>query len=1242
MSDRSHAARAAGPRLVLLAALAAASAFPAHAQYFNCGATCHVISGNVSDASTGPFLAGHVYLANGALNVLAGTTLTIQPGAIVKFDGIHAFNVYGTLLANGTAGSPIVVTSLHDDTGGDHNGNGAATGVAPGQWHRMWFGGSSSGSSVNFVTVRGAGWNNAAAIRCESVSPTFTGCAVTTSQGPCVDFGNSASPAFVNCAFVGGTKAAVGVPLSALPGFSGCTATGQTQRDAPEISNGTVSGATAISVDDTFNGSGAVAVPLTVTVTAGGALTLGAGVTLKFDGVHTFNCYGALVANGTTGAPVVLTSMTDDAFGGDTNRDAAASGLSAGQWIQLYLGPDSDASQLHSLRVRGAGWNSNAAVDLDASDATLNDVRVATTGGPCLDLSNNSYPTATNCAFDGGTKAVVGARLRAFAGFTGCTAAGNSQLNAPEVTSGTVDPSETATIAAANTPNANGVVAVSTTLTVAAGGALALGAGVKFKFTGVHTFNVYGTLTTTGASGDPVVFTSIHDDAYGGDSNLNGAASGAAVGHWIQTWFGSTSSASSLQHLLVRCAGWNGNPAFELNQSNLTGVGLRTQLAGGPCLSLSNNSTPTLSGCAFDGGTTAAVSVPPAAVAGFSGCTASGNTQYDAPTLGATTIAAGAAPVFSQGNSFNNDGVFVVPSTLSVAAGAALTLNAGVKLKFTSVHAFNCYGTLTTNGTAAAPAVLTSIHDDAFGGDTNKNGGASAAAAGHWIQAWFGPASDASVLTGLRVRCAGWNGNSSIELSQSSLTMTDARTALCGGPALDLSNDSTPTASFCAFDGGSYAANRVPFAAFAGFKQCTAAGNYLANAPRVTSGTVATGQTALVRAINTFNGNGVVHMATTLTVNGTLDVGPGVAFKFEGVHACNVYGTALFRGSGIDPITFTSIHDDAVGGDTNVNGAASVASNGQWTQLWISAAATGVLDRVRVRFAGWNGSPAVECNAPGVALNAVRVDRSGGPGFRVVDCAGPNLDHCVAWNCFGEGLRVLPAKTVRHATVSGCGGAGVVTQSALATALNCVSWGNGGAGFSGFAAGAVSYSCAAGLASGVFNVTTDPLFVDAVNGDLNLQAASPCVDVAEPGTSFGMVLDHVEGSRLSDGRLIGLPLPDMGAYELAAYRLSATGRPWSFDTLTLQVDGSEPGVAALAFGLGGLPEAIYPWGFLSAGAIPSLTVLAIVPTGVPFVFPMPDVSAYAGGAFVIQALGVPLSNPALGAFTNLYRGVLDG
>ena len=160
-------------------------------------------------------------------------------------------------------------------------------------------------------------------------------------------------------------------------------------------------------------------------------------------------------------------------------------------------------------------------------------------------------------------------------------------------------------------------------------------------------------------------------------------------------------------------------------------------------------------------------------------------------------------------------------------------------------------------------------------------------------------------------------------------------------------------------------------------------------------------------------------------------------------------------------------------------------------------------------------------------------------------------------------------------------------------------------------------------------------------------AAQACLPILHLGLQLDRLIDAAHGEdhevqRLGPFQREGARRQDLPGHGFGFRPYKATGKPWSFQAFTLQVDGSEPGIAALAFGLGGPPEAMYPYGFLNAGPVSSLTVLAILPTGTPFVFQMPDVSAYAGGSFLIQALGVPLSNGALGAFTNLYRGTLDG
>ena len=54
----------------------------------------------------------------GHCNVPVGATLTVQSGAILKFTGGYWLEVYGQLLAQGTAASNVIFTSYSDDSAG--------------------------------------------------------------------------------------------------------------------------------------------------------------------------------------------------------------------------------------------------------------------------------------------------------------------------------------------------------------------------------------------------------------------------------------------------------------------------------------------------------------------------------------------------------------------------------------------------------------------------------------------------------------------------------------------------------------------------------------------------------------------------------------------------------------------------------------------------------------------------------------------------------------------------------------------------------------------------------------------------------------------------------------------------------------------------------------------------------------------------------------------------------------------
>ena len=113
-----------------------------------------VASGTVDRDMT---FAGLVLVSN-SLAVVSGATLTIEPGAILKFAGGAGLNVYGRLVTQGTASNPVIFTSLKDDSaGGDTNGDGNVSSPAAGDWRGISFFNPTLASTLDGVTVRYTG-----------------------------------------------------------------------------------------------------------------------------------------------------------------------------------------------------------------------------------------------------------------------------------------------------------------------------------------------------------------------------------------------------------------------------------------------------------------------------------------------------------------------------------------------------------------------------------------------------------------------------------------------------------------------------------------------------------------------------------------------------------------------------------------------------------------------------------------------------------------------------------------------------------------------------------------------------------------------------------------------------------------------------------------------------------------------------------------------------------------------------
>lgn len=95
---------------------------------------------SLTDGQSMTLESGNIYLVEKNLTFASGSTLTIEPGVIVKFSPGTSLTIAqgATLLAKGTRAAPIVLTSIKDDAhGGDTNGDGVASTPQAGDWHQV-------------------------------------------------------------------------------------------------------------------------------------------------------------------------------------------------------------------------------------------------------------------------------------------------------------------------------------------------------------------------------------------------------------------------------------------------------------------------------------------------------------------------------------------------------------------------------------------------------------------------------------------------------------------------------------------------------------------------------------------------------------------------------------------------------------------------------------------------------------------------------------------------------------------------------------------------------------------------------------------------------------------------------------------------------------------------------------------------------------------------------------------------
>ncbi len=248
-------------------------------------------------------------------------------GATVHFAANQGMSISGNLTAVGSSGSPIVFTSISSTT--------------PGSWGMITFNAGSSGhlsyTDVSYGCSSGASTNGAinvnggagGTISFDNVAVTSSACSGMALYGTTTLLGLSSSAitgsAYYGIILLNGATANVtstaftnngtyALSLDAggtLTGLSGLSAAGNGggARNGIEFRGGTVTGAQSwLPGLDWYVTSGP-------SVGSAGALTLGAGAIVHFAAGQGMNVGGNLTAAGTSGSPILLTSIAGTAPG---------------------------------------------------------------------------------------------------------------------------------------------------------------------------------------------------------------------------------------------------------------------------------------------------------------------------------------------------------------------------------------------------------------------------------------------------------------------------------------------------------------------------------------------------------------------------------------------------------------------------------------------------------------------------------------------------------------------------------------------------------------------------------------------------------------------------------------------------------------------------------------------------------------------------------------------------------------
>ncbi|MEM1068544.1 MAG: hypothetical protein AAGI63_06600, partial [Planctomycetota bacterium] len=469
----------------------------------------------------------------GDVTIADGVNVTVEPGTVVKINASRWITGVGSFDVNGTASEPVIFTSVNDDTVGEDLTPEATIG-SPGDWESLY---TYSGDwDVQHAEVRFAGGGGEGSIYVDDLQdPTDNNTDSSFANVSIVDSGNYGIESFrgtvdfSNIDVTGSTLSAFQQSAGADATYSQLSASGNLGGDHVRYAGRTVSsdqtwdfgGLPAHVVGDVnINGANT-----TLNVIPGSIIKLGSSAGIKASSAA--GDRGSLIAVGTSGQPIIFTSVNDDSVGGDSNADGDAASPSPGDWdaFNLY---NSD-SRLEHVEVRYGGGDNNGGIGLSTDTfgtspaTTISNVALIDNQAEGIEVFAGN-PSLNNISIVGSTNVAIEVGSGARPTFQNITASGNEDGDHVQLRSQVYDEDFTwdfggLPVHVMSDINVNGA---STTLTIVPGSVIKFNPATGIQ--GSAAVNDRGSLVAVGTSEQPIIFTSTKDDTFGGDSNADGDA----------------------------------------------------------------------------------------------------------------------------------------------------------------------------------------------------------------------------------------------------------------------------------------------------------------------------------------------------------------------------------------------------------------------------------------------------------------------------------------------------------------------------------------------------------------------------------------------------------------------------------------------------------------------------------------------------------------------------------------------